>query len=364
MPKRFLQSRGLVDSGPFSGGPQGRVGVAGPRSTRPSGPPLKGDARRAYTLIEVLVVAVVIVLMLGMALPVFRAITGSRSEAGATNIIASVLGRARDDAIGIQQPYGVALIYSQSKQQQYLAEVTFPSCPTWTGSITQSVGTCVQAAGYVGGSPVSFYYYSTANILSPSVSMPPSGSNTDQNYWQWVSGPPLEIVPDTDLIPLPAGVGVQTLSNCSISGSNRTSDGYLAVGVIMFDGKGRITSVPYGIPMSSRLATAAGLTDGYPTHSTGGSNYPIGSYNYNGKFTQFGVLSQFGLVVFQRDAWLSQKSSLPDALYTDATPQNATSGLPDYTTGTPTQQQEENWLDQNATPLLLDRYTGTLIKGE
>jgi hypothetical protein len=78
----------------------------------------------------------------------------------------------------------------------------------------------------------------------------------------------------------------------------------------------------------------------------------------------YGVASQFGLVVYQREALQSQKSPQADAIYIDPTPTPSTSALTDYTTGSPTQQTEENWLDQNATPLLLDRYTGTLIRAE
>jgi hypothetical protein len=51
----------------------------------------------------------------------------------------------------------------------------------------------------------------------------------------------------------------------------------------------------------------------------------------------------------------------PDPTYTELISNQYTA----YTSGTtPSQFAEENWLDQNATPLLLNRYTGTLIKAE
>ncbi len=324
------------------------------------------NGKSAYTLIEVLVVAVVIVLMLGMALPVFRAITGSRSEAGASNIIASMLGRARDDAIGLQQPYGVAIIYNPSLQTSSLAEVYFPSVQVWTGA-----GVMVPQQGYLSytvstaNGSYTYYYINNGSVYSNGTytitmtSGPPSSySASIQAGMQAVGGPPLEIVPDTDLVPLPAGVGVQTISNCNFGGSSparRLSDGYLSFGVILFDGKGRLNAYNYGVSAASKLAQAGSLGRDYPATNTN-TGY-------------LGVPSQFGLVVYQRDAWLNQKPTLSngysDALYQDGIPTSSTAALQDYNNGsTPSPYSEENWLDQNATPLLIDRYTGTLIKGE
>jgi len=93
-------------------------------------------------------------------------------------------------------------------------------------------------------------------------------------------------------------------------------------------------------------------------------DYPVTNQNiHNGN--QTGVASQYGVVVFQQEAYLGQRSpTQPEALYTDPTPALPSTPLPSYSTGSPTQLTEENWLDQNATPLLIDRYTGTLIRGE
>jgi len=122
--------------------------------------------KNAYTLIEVLVVAVVVVLMLGMALPVFRAITGSRSEAGASNIIASMLGRARTDAIGLQKPIGVAFVYDPTAQLSYMAEVEFPDSPSWfTGQLVPPLG--YVSAVYGGWT---YYYINNGTYTDPSTS--------------------------------------------------------------------------------------------------------------------------------------------------------------------------------------------------
>jgi prepilin-type N-terminal cleavage/methylation domain-containing protein len=354
MPNSLFQFREWVDAFPLAPGSAGVLPGCGGTTT-----PAKraANGKNAYTLIEVLVVVVVIVLMLGMALPVFRAITGSRSEAGATNIIASMLGRARDDAIGLQQPYGVAFIYNPATQVSYLAEVYFP-----TPVMGFPLAVSVPPGGYFTYMPAGQNFYSYyINSTYPPVTMTFTGGNF--NGATPLVGPALDLVPDTDLVPLPAGVGVATICNCTYSGTTRVSNGYLSVGVILFDGKGRITSMPYGISKDGKLWTAAGLGSAYPSLGFGlPSNSTVGVYNSSNVMITQGVNSQFGLVVFQRDAWLSNRSSQqPEALYTDGG--NVTS-LPDYTNGSPTQQQTDNWLDQNATPLLIDRYTGTLIRGE
>jgi type II secretory pathway pseudopilin PulG len=310
----------------------------------------------AFTLIEIMVVVVIIVLMLGMAIPVFRVINGSRSEAGASNNIAAMLNRARTDAIGIQQPYGVAFLYNPVTQITEMAEVYFPPVQVWVAA-GQNVGPGGYLSTTVSG--LTYYFVNPVNngtvVLSsgPSTTAPP----VQPANLLPVNGPPLEIFPDTDLIPLPAGIGVQTICNCTLTGSTRNGNGYLSIGVIMFDGKGRIVSLPYGIAQYGKLGSATSLPYSYPNSGS------IGTLNSSGNPISLGVRSQFGLVVYQNDAFQSHRSpTQPEALYTD---QTTTSGiLPHYTTGSPTQQQADLWLDQNATPLLINRYTGTLIKGE
>ena len=287
---------------------------------------------RAYTLIEVMVVAVVVLLMLGMALPVFRVITGSRSEAGAANIIAGMLGRARSDAIGLQTTLGVAILYNPSAGLTYVAEVEYPPCQAWVAA-NQTVNPNTYFYTTISG--VNYYFINnsnSANILPAPQIAAPNGSYA-------VGGPPLELRPNTDLIPLPTGIGVQTICNCTISSGQRTSDGYLNFGVILFDGYGRIISQNYGVSQYSRLCQTSSLY---------GTDYPTPGQNI-GVNGQPGVQSQFGLVVFQREAFTAQGFLTND---------NA------YNTSIPYDPNQENWLDQNATPLLINRYTGTLIKAE
>jgi prepilin-type N-terminal cleavage/methylation domain-containing protein len=316
-------------------------------------------ASSGFTLVEIMVVIVIILLMLGLAVPVLHVITGSQSEAGATNMIAAMLGRARTDAIGLQKPIGVAFIYNPSTNVQTMAEVEFPTCEQFTTATPVTGGTCVYT---LSGSRQNYFMYPPNVTGLVTVPRSPGTAQTSNppnaTSWLSVGGPPLELKKDTDLQQLPAGIAVQTVSNCTLNNSGqRNSDGYLSIGVILFDGQGRLTSLPYGICAQSLLGTAAGLTLDYPTL---GQNIYIPNST-----TQYGVMSQYGLVVFQRNAFVSQGFPAgQDAAYAVSA-----GGQSSYYTSpqngfTQSQQQEEDWIDQNSTPLLINRFTGTLIRGE
>jgi hypothetical protein len=254
-------------------------------------------------------------------------------------------------------------LYNPGTQQYYMAEVLFPQCPAWSNGLTtvQPLGyTCVTNGGVT-------YYYINNNSIALTLGTPPTPtalgpqpSGSPGYNLQSVGGPPLEIRQDTDLVPLPAGIGVQTVCNCIYTntsvGTPRATDGYLNVGVILFDGFGHLSAMNYGISQYARLATLCSL----------GNDYPIASGNGVYANGQFGVSSQFGLVLFQREALFAQNFPTNDPTYFVTSVGNYSQQETAYTSTTngPSQQAEENWLDQNATPLLLNRYTGTLIRAE
>ena len=64
--------------------------------------------------------------------------------------------------------------------------------------------------------------------------------------------------------------------------------------------------------------------------------------------------SQFGLVLFDSEAF-------KNAGGTDIDPQLTSNG--GYV-GTPEQLTEEPWLDKNGVPLMINRYNGTLSRGQ
>src|SRR5436190_9253294 len=64
--------------------------------------------RRAFTLIELLIVIALHVLLIALAIPAFRFISGGRSVEAARNQIGATLGRARAEAIANDREEGVA----------------------------------------------------------------------------------------------------------------------------------------------------------------------------------------------------------------------------------------------------------------
>ena len=63
--------------------------------------------RDGFTLVELLIVIGLIVLVIALAVPAFKAMTGGRSIDAAQNQLAAVLGTRRAEAIGLQKVRGV-----------------------------------------------------------------------------------------------------------------------------------------------------------------------------------------------------------------------------------------------------------------
>ena len=77
-----------------------------PASARPV-PPTRRRRARAFTLTELLIVIGLIVLVISLAVPAFKAMTGGRSIDAAQNQLSAVLGARRAEAIGLQKVRGV-----------------------------------------------------------------------------------------------------------------------------------------------------------------------------------------------------------------------------------------------------------------
>ncbi|MEM1012881.1 MAG: prepilin-type N-terminal cleavage/methylation domain-containing protein [Planctomycetota bacterium] len=80
--------------------------------------------RRAFTLVELLVVLAVIGLALVIAVPAFTSITEGRKESASQNLISAALSRARAEAIKLGQPAGVFFYYDTVNERSKLAIVT------------------------------------------------------------------------------------------------------------------------------------------------------------------------------------------------------------------------------------------------
>ena len=279
----------------------------------------------AFTLTELIVVMGIIILIIAIAVPAIRSLTGTRSVDAGYNTLAALVTRAREEAVGIQDVRGV-MFYLNAENDRVEAVIVQDTPPPAT--------------------------------LPPN---PPT-------YY-------LDVVPNRDYLPLPPGIGVQTVNNCTFSsGTIRSSDGYLGYnpttgvpsgptstenmlygGVILFDGNGRLISATYGFKMfdNTNPQNATGMAQLLKVDTPTPSVDMVPTYN--------GTLlsSQFGFVLYDREAFKAQGFTDGDA-YLDPT------NVASYgTTATPNSEaSEEVWLDSNSAPVLINRYNGTLIRAE
>src|SRR5437868_4618206 len=92
--------------------------------------------RQAFTMPELLVVMAIIVLFIALALPAFNAISGSRSIAAAENNLAAVLGRAREEASGLQEIRGILFTVDPATDRMMatvIHQTNPPTLPPYSG---------------------------------------------------------------------------------------------------------------------------------------------------------------------------------------------------------------------------------------
>lgn len=262
---------------------------------------------------EILVVIGIIVLLLAIGIPAFSFIRGGRSLDAAENQVAAMLGRARADAIGLQKPHGVMFVRDKDEDRVYVAEVFATDYPAT-------------------GTPARDVY--------------------------------LDLVADVEMIALPPGTCVQVLNTDPPGGP--TDDRYIGFnressaglwggrynygGVILFNGKGQLISRTYG-------------------YRTGENPNPTRFYNVlqgpgTGGYSDIGtgaapVYSAFGFVLFDRAQYsaLFRNVTNLDAHHEDLqlSPKS----------GTPAAEAaEERWIDENAIQVMVNRYNGSLTRGQ
>lgn len=291
----------------------------------------------AFTLTEMLIVVSIIIIVLAMAIPAFRFISGSRSTESAQNQVASLLSRARADAIGLQKIHGVFFYIDPATDRVACVEVRETEPPL--------------------GVP--------ADPIHPAAA---GGADMVDVYLDLVDAEPLL---------LPPGVGLQTLDSCAFAGvmtfTTRLDDGYIGYnrhgktgagnvvidldsadiapgGVILFDSAGRVINYRYAF--RTRTGTGVATEMGRLLLRGSGGN-PAAMFDFMPYWQTNPNLqrSSIGLVLFDRSSFTSQG-------YTDTDPQIDASayGVAEIA--------EEDWLDKNTAPLLVSRFNGSLIKGE
>lgn len=248
-----------------------------------SRPSTRAPARRSgFTLTEVLIVIGLILLVITIAIPVMSALSGGRSVDAAQNQIAAALGRARQDAMAMQEPRGIVIFPDENSGRAVVAEV---------------------------------YYVDFRN-----------------------NSPLLELLPDREELELPVGIGCQVMprGNGSAPSDTTPTPPLPAIGVIMFDGFGKVSIRPYVIEAhkdsrgnDNRLAARLGQLPPLPTPP----NPPLGRLGTSASDPGITVTTQVGALLYDRTTY----DELPE-------------GAARYT-----------WLKDNATPVLLNRYNGALL---
>jgi prepilin-type N-terminal cleavage/methylation domain-containing protein len=357
--------------------------------------------RTGFTLIEVLVVLTIILIIALSALPAIRFITGSRSIESTQNIAAAMIGRARSQALIDGEHRGVFFFLDPVNDRTTMAIVgqtgdsvsapysgwTTPN-PPLTAAVPidrpgNTPGTIKNVTYYTSGAPAPIVRSSVVMLNNtfpaPYVdgnSMYLAGANTMRRYilrsygcrqqnnanagnrpanpngnafWGDIATS-IETLADSDFQILPQGVGVQLINSNPTNQPN--FDRYLRTGCIMFDKKGRFDSVPWAVPANSTLGKALHLAKDLKL--------------VNGAGTQQ-LYSQFGIAIYDRQTFLAKA---PGANPTDADfilgsgffdpAVYPTAKFPSWAD----ENAEETWLDNNSLPLFVDRYNGTLIKGE
>jgi len=274
-------------------------------------------SRAAFTLTEIMVVIVIIVLLLALAVPAFNLIRGSRSIEGAENQVAAMLGRARADAIGLQKPFGLMFFIDPQQDRVALVEVF--------------------AADY-----------------------PEAGTPTRDVY--------LDVVENAEWLSLPPGVIAFTLNNGTVLTGNRTSDGYLGYndtlngataskrlgGVILFGGDGQLISnrtwgFRTGTGAGNNTQTQMSYLIGIPAGGNGfidAGPTPPGTGGVAG--------SALGFVLCDWESF-KHNGGIDD-------PQMIANGQ--YTANGNAERGEEQWIDDNGAPMLINRYNGTVSRSE
>lgn len=302
--------------------------------------------RRAFSVAELLVVISIIVLALALAVPALNLIQGTKSVEQAQNLAGLMLAQARNDAIGLQRYRGV------------------------------------------------FFY---RDLVSGRVQMCMVQESNADNPVDGVDVY-LDLVETADTLSMPIGVSLQTVDDAGGTGS-AANDRYLGYNRLYFDGVTQVTLV------NSKLAIDYGgviLFDGHgqlankvyalQTHRTDNSANPSVQV-----YTAMGVLmyateplahliregaqvqsdkdddvipidtrstapanvaarvvkSQVGFVLFDEEAFKNNGGTNDDLQIRDPA---ALFADPEFS--------EEQWLDNNSVPILVNRYNGSLVKGE
>lgn len=292
------------------------------------------SSRPAFTLIEMMVVIVIILLAMGLAIPAIRSLTGSRSQEAAQNVLTTALGAARARAMAMQRVTGILFYLDEGTDrvncvmvEEVAPQVTDPP-PTSLVHFFDAVADTDPIALPAG-----------LRVFTMKDSMPyfPPGSPT--NYVEYFSGRYMGY-------------------NYPGGGTPVSNDPTVANplgGCILFDASGRLTVENYGFRFMYPATPPPPATSTTPAHISQlgsicyGANNPLPPDWPKGPRTPY-IASAIGLVIVDRETFLNHTS---------------VSGTPYSDWNNPAIQGEaDNWLDTNGTPIFVNRYDATLMRAE
>jgi hypothetical protein len=326
---------------------------------------------------EILIVIGLIVLIIALAVPAFSYITGSRSVDAGENLVSAMLSRARGMAINSNQPVGVAffrdpvtersgmaIIVSASQRQGLSDEAAgLEQYKAWRAQddkgqpVTYQQGDVVCALVQVNDG--AFTKMATRLFVSKennnSNHRPPNGPALSDSWWGTLDDSELDSMIGVEYQYLPAGVGAQTINDPDPSpGATPVArDRYLRNGLILFGGDGALLARKYVIlrpPATDNDRTHLYYMMGFDQRAQPAAN----ALNFQavGANPSFPLYSQLGVVLYDEENYRTAGGTP-----TDPTNDNVT-----YTNTS--EPAEEAWIDQNALSLMVNRYNGTLVRGE
>lgn len=345
-----------------------------------------------------------ILVLATLAIPAVSALRGTRSAEAGANVAASMLSRARAEAVNRAAPVGVLFYLDPEEGRTTMALVGTPAASLtdpdpfdqymgWrdnVGYVTDDTSVePVQTADVVialqqddqTGRPLVRKFVCIADHTSDPANAPPQPPATSNGTWGLIGTVPsggLELLFDQEngdstgnvtlgTEVLPNGVGLQVIIQPATNTSGQPiSDRYARTGVIMFDADGKLLSTTVELNVNSSLGVLLGLDNDTPTDGT--DDVPLSVTFATG----------FGIVAYN-NADFTADENRTDADWFDSgreiiTPDegpyvgrsaipNVADGFFDVTDyregGAGPELIEEQWLDRNATPLMINRFTGT-----
>lgn len=348
---------------------------------------MRHDSRRhprrsGFTLVELLTVIGIIALVVALAVPLFGLLTGRRSVQSGQNVVAAALAQARTVAVSRGVDTALIAYHDPTLDRVRLIIATVGRDPTDEGDpLEKYKGWCPTGSGdgeigsaYVSGangSPVTqsdrviFLARDKDNRERPAVRLfkrlNENGNQaprdfgtpdvldaadywgTEFNNWGLIGAASVGLAAGTEAHSLPPGVGLQLVNaefDTNTTPTNPDDDvaRYSQIGAVVFDPQGRLKFDRITLPVDSDTGVAIGLGDDLTlTPAVGVAIYDRSAFNRN-------------------DGFGSGYADVPGGVVLNA--RYAAAGM--ETTPTRPDADVERWLDDNAEPLLVNRYSGSL----